>query len=59
MDTKHAFNTLDVHKISENDQDLGKEIYELSERTFVSISISWRIPIPGGKRLLSINLSYA
>lgn len=46
MDTKHAFNTIGMHKTIGKDHELGKEVYELSERTIVSILMSWHNPNP-------------
>lgn len=40
MDTKHAFDTIGVHKTSGKDQELGKEVYVFCERNIVSIFIS-------------------
>lgn len=46
MDTKHTVDALGIHEISQKLQKLGEQLHALSEKSTVSIAMSWKIVLP-------------
>lgn len=46
MDTKHTVDAFGIHEICQKLQELGEQVHALSERSTVSIAMSWEIALP-------------